>query len=66
MKIEVNGKLKEIAPETSIRTLLEQTGINPNVVACELNLTIVRRAQLSETKLQEGDKLEILQMIGGG
>ena len=32
----------------------------------ELNLAILKRARLAETRLQEGDKLEIIQMIGGG
>ena len=64
--IKVNGKDERIMAGMSVRQLLEEKKINPNVVACELNLTIVRRAQHSETILKEGDELEILQMIGGG
>ena len=40
--------------------------IQPELVACELNLKIIRRAQYAETLLKEGDELEILQMISGG
>lgn len=50
----------------TIGELLIQKGINPNLVACELNLEIIRRARLNETKLKDGDVLEILQMVGGG
>ena len=46
--------------------ILKEKGINFNVVACELNLKIVRRERLNETVLTDGDELEILQMIGGG
>jgi thiamine biosynthesis protein ThiS len=66
MQIEVNGKPQEILDGTTVRALLEARGINPNVVACELNLTILKRATLAETPLHDGDKLEIIQMIGGG
>jgi len=66
MRIEVNGKGEEVAGNITVRQLLESRGINPNVVACELNLTILKRARLGDTSLREGDKLEIIQMIGGG
>ena len=66
MKIQVNGKWEEIQPDVTVRALLESRKINPNVVACELNLTILRRHALGNTVLNEGDTLEIIQMIGGG
>jgi sulfur carrier protein len=66
MRVEINGKAEEISERMTVRELLEARGINPNVVACELNLTILKRARLAETPLNEGDKLEIIQMIGGG
>ncbi len=66
MKIEINGKQDVIPDGLSVRALLESKGINPNLVACELNLTILKRAQLADTPLHDGDRLEIIQMIGGG
>lgn len=66
MNLEINGKKENVPDGLSVRALLESRGINPNLVACELNLTILRRAALGETPLKEGDRLEIIQMIGGG
>jgi sulfur carrier protein len=66
MILEINGKQENVADGLTVRGLLETKGINPNLVACELNLEILRRARLGETPLKEGDKLEIIQMIGGG
>ena len=66
MRVEINGKIEEIGGDMTVRSLLESKGINPNLVACELNLTILKRAKLGETPLRDGDKLEIIQMIGGG
>jgi sulfur carrier protein len=66
MKIQVNGRAEEVQGPLTIKSLLETKKINPNVVACELNLKIIRRAQLDNVNLNEGDVLEIIQMIGGG
>lgn len=66
MIIQVNGKKIEAGDGVSVQTFLEEKGVNSSVVACELNLKIIRRAHLGETILKEGDSLEIIQMIGGG
>lgn len=66
MKIQINGKTEEITDGLTVKKLLDFKGINHNVVACELNQKILRRANLQETPLKDGDVLEIIQMIGGG
>ncbi|OVE76629.1 thiamine biosynthesis protein ThiS [bacterium F11] len=64
--VQVNGKKENIKSGISIREFLQKKGINPNTVACELNMKIIRRNFLGDTILSEGDELEIIQMIGGG
>ena len=66
MQIQINGKQEQVESDTTIKSLLEKKEINPNVVACELNLKIIKRSQLSDVLLKEGDELEVIQMIGGG
>lgn len=66
MKIQINGKEENVQDGFSVKSLLESKQINPNVVACELNLQVLRRAQLESIILKEGDRLEIIRMIGGG
>ena len=66
MNVQVNGKKMEIADGATVKHVLEQRQLSPNVVACELNEKILRRATLGDTLLQAGDVLEIIQMIGGG
>ena len=66
MKVQVNGQTQDVPDGVTLRAFLESKGINPNVVACEVNERIVKRAQLPEVTLKEGDVLEIIQMIGGG
>jgi thiamine biosynthesis protein ThiS len=66
MRVTVNGKPEDVAEGSTVKSLLEMKGISPNVVACELNLKILRRATLGQEMLKDGDVLEIIQMIGGG
>jgi thiamine biosynthesis protein ThiS len=66
MKVQINGKPMDVAGGSTVKQILEQRGISPNVVACELNEKILKRATLGEIVLRDGDVLEIIQMIGGG
>lgn len=66
MRIRVNGHDEECAEGTTLLAFLEAKGVNPSLVACELNMDIIRRARLGETVLKDGDVLEVLRMIGGG
>jgi len=66
MKIVVNGKEQEAQEGITIKELLEKLELNPSQVAVELNKEIVKRAKYSETCLRDGDKLEIVRLVGGG
>ena len=66
MTIEVNGKPREIANGTSVASLLDELGVKQPHVAVELNLEVVPRAEHAATALQEGDRLEVVTLVGGG
>lgn len=66
ISVQVNGKHESVPEGITVKEFLESRGINPNVVACELNLQILKRAALPTTILNEKDTLEVIQMIGGG
>ena len=66
MKIKLNGKETQVAEGISLLGRLQQMQIVPELVACELNLKVVRRKDYASTILSENDELEILRMIGGG
>ena len=66
MKISVNGKEKDVPEQITIKTLLINMQVAPEMVACELNLNMIKRNLYDSTALREGDQIEILQMIGGG
>lgn len=66
MKIHFNGKDDDVKENIDLKSFLESKSINPNVVACELNMKVIRRKDLPQTVLKEGDTLEVIRMIGGG
>jgi sulfur carrier protein len=66
MKIQVNGQPREIANGASVSQLLAELGVKQPHVAVELNLEVVPRAQHAATALRDGDRLEVVTLVGGG
>ena len=66
MRLVINGKEQVFADSLSLAQLVEQLGMKGDRVAVELNREIVPRAQWPETKLNDGDRLEIVHFVGGG
>ena len=65
MRIEVNGEHRDMEAGT-ILDLVQTLGLNPKKVAVERNLEIVPRSLHGETALADGDRIEIVQLVGGG
>lgn len=64
--LEINGKSEDCAANTSLPQLLEDKGINLRLVAVEYNGEILHRQFWEGTEIQEGDRLEIVTIVGGG
>ncbi|MEW6214179.1 MAG: sulfur carrier protein ThiS [Nitrospirota bacterium] len=66
MKLIVNGETLEISNVETLQELLKELQIEPGRVAVEINLSIVKKAEYSTFRLNEGDKVEIVNFVGGG
>ena len=66
MRVLINGESKEVAAGISIAQLLDHLQFDPRTLAVERNLQLVPRGEHAETKLAEGDRLEIVTLVGGG
>lgn len=66
MKLQINGDLREFDGPLTLSALVEILGLKPDRVAVELNRSIVAREHWPETDLREGDRLEMVQFVGGG
>jgi sulfur carrier protein len=65
MEIIVNGEKKPVSPMCVLK-YLESLGIDPRLVAVECNLEILPKSDYETTILKDGDRLEIVQFVGGG
>jgi sulfur carrier protein len=64
--LEVNGESRRFPAPQTIATLLESLGIAADRVAVEMNKTIVRKRDWSQTPTTDGSQIEIVQFVGGG
>jgi len=66
IEIVLNGEPKAIAAGQSILDLLYALNLPIERLAVEHNLKIVKRDHWSSQALENGDKVEIVQFVGGG
>jgi len=64
--LQVNGKRVELDAPTPLLAYLEKLGVDPRAVAVEHNSEIIERADYEKVVLREGDRIEIVRMVGGG
>lgn len=65
MQIEVNGEPRNTSAST-ISDLIAELGLDARKVAVERNLEIVPRSLHAKTGLAQGDRIELVQFVGGG
>lgn len=66
MRITLNGEPFEIAGPMSVAEFLTSLDIDPRRVAVEHNLSILKRQTFPEVTIAPGDRLEIVNFVGGG
>ncbi len=66
MKIQVNGDTREYGADRTVADVIADLGLAGKRIAVELNKEILPYTQHASQRLQEGDRLEIVQAIGGG
>jgi sulfur carrier protein len=64
--ITVNGKRLEVADDVSVEALLVQLGVQREYTAVAVNREVTPKSQYAGTRLQDGDRVEIVRPIGGG
>ncbi len=64
--LSVNGESRTCSSQSRLPDLLQKLGFNPRLVAVEYNGEILHRQFWNETQIQEGDRLEIVTIVGGG
>ena len=66
MKILVNGEKISLPADSSIEDLIVHLGYQNQRIAIELNESIIPKSNHSSFLLQDLDKVEIINAVGGG
>lgn len=64
--IVVNGENRSASAGSTVVDLLRDLGLESGRVAIERNLEILPRPKWPETRVEAGDRYEIVQFVGGG
>jgi thiamine biosynthesis protein ThiS len=66
LRITLNGESFELDQPLSVEDLLKRLEIDPRRVAVEHNLVILKRHAFAATLVGDGDRVEIVNFVGGG
>ena len=66
IQIQINGESKQTQSQQPLPEFLNQENLNPRLIAIEYNGEILHRQFWDATCLVEGDRLEIVTIVGGG
>lgn len=66
MHVTVNGESRELPTGATVRTLIESLGLAGKACAAEVNAELVPFRKHTETELKDGDRIEIVTLVGGG
>ena len=64
--IEFNGEASEVDECSTVADLLRMAKVESRFCAVELNLEIVPKDQYAVKSLIDGDKIEVVTLVGGG
>ncbi len=64
--LHLNGEPRTCPPQTPLLEFLSQQNLEPRLIAIEYNGEILHRQFWEQTRLQAGDRLEIVTVVGGG
>ena len=65
MQLTINGESQEMDVDT-IGQVLVGLGLDKTACAVELNLTLIPARERTDHRLNDGDILEIVTLVGGG
>ena len=66
MKLTINGEVREFAEGITLQNALNELSLDGKVMAAAVNMEIVKQDAWNEYSLKDGDKLELLDFVGGG
>jgi sulfur carrier protein len=62
----VNGEARQLGARTTLGALLRDLGIATDGIAVAVNARVVRRSEIEQHELGDGDEIEIIRAVAGG
>ena len=69
MRITINGEIKTFEPKeisATLENLITHLDYDPRLIVVEFNGTILTPEHWKQQKVQDGDSIEIVTIVGGG
>ncbi|WP_419934823.1 sulfur carrier protein ThiS [Candidatus Palauibacter sp.] len=66
IRIQVNGRERDVPAGTSVAVLLRDLGLDGRAIVVELNRRIVRPPEIESIRFEAGDRVELVHFVGGG
>lgn len=66
MHLTINGEPREVRDGIGVEELIRELGVHPEMIAVQHNDDIVDRKRLDGVTLRDGDRLELIRIVGGG
>lgn len=66
IRVQLNGKERDLRAGLTVRGLLELLELQPGMVVVERNREILVRSRYDEVEVRDGDRLELVHFVGGG
>ena len=66
IQIYINGKKKNINSNYNLINIIEEYSLKNKLVAVEINQEVIPKSNYKNKKINKNDRIEILELIGGG
>jgi len=66
MRLIINGEEKQFETNLTLEQIITDLQIKDKVMACAVNMDIVKKDDWESFIPNDGDKIELLQFVGGG
>lgn len=66
MTLIVNGETRTFDEKCTMQALIEALNLEGKVMAAAVNMNIVKQEAWKSHELKDGDKVELLDFVGGG
>ena len=66
IQIYINGKKKNINSNYNLINIIEEYSLKNKLIAVEINQEVIPKSNYKTKKINKNDRIEILELIGGG